>query len=158
MEVSCQLDTPAAAQWRKQIALNIWLSLYRLFQVNRNLKLTSKIEPRPHSYKAHICHFTDCGTLQKEKQSNKNKIYSCANCTCIYACDKPTPPMKLPSNSNDCPYRHLAIHMHISAATPGENAMNCHYMNHLLPLFNNHCILNKKTNVMQHIWVIEVKI
>jgi hypothetical protein len=53
--------------------------------------------------------------LQKEKHSNKNKIYSCT--PCIDACGKtPAPPnIKLPSGSSDCPYGHLDIHTHISA-------------------------------------------
>jgi hypothetical protein len=150
MEVSGLSDTPVAAPQRKRDVLNTQHRLSELFQLNRNLTLTPTAEPRLHSYIAHISHFTDCSTLQKEKHSNKNKIYSCANCTCIYACDKtpppppPPPPIKLPSDSSDCPYRHLDIHMHVSAATAGEKVMNCHYKEHLLPLFNGHCIFNKK--------------
>jgi hypothetical protein len=101
-------------------------------------------------YIAHICNFTDCSTLQKEMHSNKNKIYSCTNCTCIYARDKtpPPPPIKLLTDSSDCPYRHLDIHMHISAATAGEKVMNCHYKKHLLPLFNGHYIFNKNIDFL----------
>ena len=67
MEVSGQSDTPVAAPRRKRIALNTWQSLSELFQLNRNLTLPPKSEPRLHSYIAHICHFTDCSVLQKEK-------------------------------------------------------------------------------------------
>jgi len=126
--------------------LNTRQSLSELFQLNRNLTLTLTAETCLHSYIAHSCHFTDrCCTLQKEKHSDNNKVYSCTNCTCIYACDKTSPPrpIKLPSYSSDCPYRHLDIHMHISAATAGEKVTNCHYKRHLLPLFNGHCIFNK---------------